>query len=75
MELLLPPPVRRGTTTLPDGRALGWSEWGAGPPVLFCPGAATSSRLGLAAGAVEAAGVCLVALDRPGLGASDPMRG
>lgn len=53
---------------------MAWSEWGPadGAPVLFSPGAATSSSLGLAAGAVERLGVRLIAFDRPGLGGSDP---
>ncbi|MFC7243849.1 alpha/beta fold hydrolase [Catellatospora aurea] len=43
--------------------------------MLFCPGAATSRRLGFGAEAVEAFGVRLISLDRPGLGASDPAPG
>ena len=56
---------------------MAWSEWGPedGAPVLFSPGAASSSLLGLAAGAVERLGVRLIALDRPGLGRSDPSPG
>ena len=67
-------PARRGRTRLPDGRQLGWSEWGPpdGAPVLFCPGAATSSLLGFGADVVDARGIRLIGLDRPGLGASDP---
>ncbi|SDE34135.1 Pimeloyl-ACP methyl ester carboxylesterase [Blastococcus fimeti] len=69
------PPHRTGTTTLPDGRRLGWAEWGpeGAPPVLLFPGAATSRWLGLAAGATD--GVRVLSLDRPGLGASDPAPG
>ena len=53
---------------------MAWSEWGLtnGAPVLFSPGAATSSLLGFASDAVERLGVRLIAVDRPGLGGSDP---
>ncbi|QUX27036.1 alpha/beta hydrolase [Nocardiopsis akebiae] len=70
-------PVRLGQSALSDGRSLGWAEWGPsdGVPVLLCPGAATSRRLGFGAGAVEALGVRLVSVDRPGLGASTPAPG
>jgi pimeloyl-ACP methyl ester carboxylesterase len=56
---------------------MAWSEWGPadGAPVLFSPGAATSSLLGFAAGAVERLGARLIAVDRPGLGGSDPAPG
>lgn len=51
---------------------LGWAEWGPdeGIPVVLCPGAATSRRLGFGAGVVDALGVRLVSVDRPGLGVS-----
>ncbi|MYU20987.1 alpha/beta fold hydrolase [Streptomyces sp. SID8352] len=70
-------PARLGQVRLPDGRLLGWAEWGPadGTPVLLCPGAATSRRLGLGGGLVDAAGVRLISVDRPGLGASDPAPG
>ena len=70
-------PARLGHTELPDGRKLGWAEWGRedGAPVVLCPGAATSRWLGFGADAVEALGVRLVSIDRPGLGASDPAPG
>ncbi|MFE6357738.1 alpha/beta fold hydrolase [Streptomyces rochei] len=77
MTALVTAPARLGETRLPDGRLLGWAEWGPpdGVPVLFCPGAATSRRLGFGAGVVEALGVRLVSVDRPGLGASTPHPG
>lgn len=59
---------------LPDGRALGWAEFGAadGQPLLFCHGF-PSSRLG--AGYLEASarrlGFRVISADRPGLGRSD----
>ncbi|WP_077796062.1 alpha/beta fold hydrolase [Streptomyces sp. JHA26] len=70
-------PARLGETRLSDGRLLGWAEWGPpdGVPVLLCPGAATSRRLGFGAGAVDALGVRLISVDRPGLGASTPAPG
>ncbi|MEU5988675.1 alpha/beta hydrolase [Spirillospora sp. NPDC047418] len=70
-------PVRLGEVRLADGRSLGWAEWGPpdGVPVLLCPGAATSRWLGFGAGVVEAVGVRLVSVDRPGLGVSTPAPG
>jgi pimeloyl-ACP methyl ester carboxylesterase len=60
---------------LPGGRVLGWDERGdpAGYPVVACHGGLScrlDSRDG--DGPARAAGVRLVAPDRPGLGASDP---
>ncbi|WP_171167420.1 alpha/beta fold hydrolase [Streptomyces sp. I05A-00742] len=77
MKTIVMPPARTGAERLPDGRLLGWAEWGPpdGTPVLFSPGAATSRRLGFGAGAVAGLGVRLIALDRPGLGASTPAPG
>ncbi|MFE6685773.1 alpha/beta fold hydrolase [Streptomyces sp. NPDC057743] len=70
-------PARLGESALPDGRLLGWAEWGPldGVPVLLCPGAATSRWLGFGTDAVEALGVRLVSVDRPGLGVSTPAPG
>ncbi|WP_030781718.1 alpha/beta fold hydrolase [Streptomyces sp. NRRL S-920] len=67
-------PARLGQSQLPDGRLLGWAEWGPvdGTPVLLCPGAATSRWLAFGGDVVDAAGVRLISVDRPGLGASDP---
>jgi pimeloyl-ACP methyl ester carboxylesterase len=67
-------PARLGQSRLPDGRLLGWAEWGPqdGTPVLLCPGAATSRSLGFGTDVVDALRVRLVSVDRPGLGASDP---
>jgi pimeloyl-ACP methyl ester carboxylesterase len=71
---VLEPPARTGTTQLPDGRLLGWGEWGpaSGTPVLLCPGAATSRWLGFGASALDRWKVRLISVDRPGLGASTP---
>jgi pimeloyl-ACP methyl ester carboxylesterase len=70
----LDPPARRGLTHVSQDRRVAWSEWGPpdGAPVLFSPGAAMSSSLGFASGALDRLGVRLIALDRPGLGRSDP---
>ncbi|MBD3887161.1 alpha/beta hydrolase [Phormidium tenue FACHB-886] len=59
---------------LEDGRVLAWSEWGSleGLPVLFCTAAATSGSLGFGANDLTELGLRLIAVDRPGLGASDP---
>ncbi|WP_028798190.1 alpha/beta fold hydrolase [Streptomyces purpureus] len=70
-------PARAGRQELPDGRMLGWAEWGppGGTPVLCVPGAATTRRLGFGATAVARLGVRLISVDRPGLGASTPAPG
>jgi len=70
-------PARRGAVNVAPARRMAWSEWGAadGAPVLLSPGAATSSLLGLVAGVVEELGARLIAVDRPGLGGSDPSPG
>jgi pimeloyl-ACP methyl ester carboxylesterase len=67
------PPERRSSLRLGDGRVLAWSEWGPteGLPVLFCTGAAMSGSLGFGANELAALGLKLLAIDRPGLGASD----
>ncbi|MFC4058510.1 alpha/beta fold hydrolase [Planomonospora corallina] len=77
MNVVIEEPERLGQTELPGGRLLGWAEWGPqdGAPVLLCPGAATSRWLGFGAEAISDLGVRLVSVDRPGLGASDPMPG
>lgn len=77
MRNVIQAPVRLGSSRLPDGRRLGWAEWGpeTGTPVLLCPGAATSRWLGFGGDVVDALGVRLISVDRPGLGASDPAPG
>ncbi|GGL16131.1 alpha/beta fold hydrolase [Planomonospora parontospora] len=77
MNVSIAEPERLGRTELPDGRSLGWAEWGptGGAPVLLCPGAATSRWLGFGADVLDELGVRLVSADRPGLGASDPAPG
>ncbi len=65
---------RSRTVVLPDGRRLGYAEWGdaQGWPVLFFHGT-PSSRLGLewAEDAAAAHGARVLSLDRPGHGLSD----
>ena len=70
-------PARRGAARVAPERRMAWSEWGPadGAPVLFSPGAATSCSLGFAGGALERLGARLIAVDRPGLGGSDPAPG
>ena len=67
-------PSRQMTTQLHDGRRLAWSEWGSidSNPVLLCTGAGMSSWLGFGANALSHLGLKLIAVDRPGLGLSDP---
>jgi pimeloyl-ACP methyl ester carboxylesterase len=59
---------------LQDGRLLAWSEWGPedGLPVIFCTGAGMSGWLGFGASHLPELGLKLLAIDRPGLGSSDP---
>lgn len=67
-------PERLGTARLPDGRGLAWAQWGPedGVPVLFFSGAAMGRSLGFGADILGKQRVRLIAVDRPGLGASDP---
>jgi pimeloyl-ACP methyl ester carboxylesterase len=73
MNVGVTPPERQATLRLKEGRVLAWSEWGPldGLPVLFCTGAAMSGSLGFGADALAELGLRLIAIDRPGLGASD----
>ncbi len=72
--LELTAPARRGAVHVAPERRMAWSEWGPadGVPVVFSPGAGTSGSLGFATGALERLGARLIAVDRPGLGRSDP---
>lgn len=74
MNVLITSPERQATMYLPAGRRLAWSEWGPveGMPVLFCTGAGMSGCLGFGAGTLSSLGLRLIAIDRPGLGQSDP---
>jgi pimeloyl-ACP methyl ester carboxylesterase len=66
---------RSRTVSLPDGRRLGYAEWGdpKGWPLFFFHGT-PSSRLGLdwAETAAVEHGTRLISIDRPGHGLSDP---
>lgn len=74
MKAIVTPPERQGTMLLHNGRKLAWSQWGCvdGIPVLFCTGAGMSSWLGFGASELPCLGLKLIAIDRPGLGLSDP---
>ena len=66
--------ARAEVIRLRDGRALAYAEWGPadGQPVLHCHGV-PDGRFSWGAGSVcEDRGVRLIALDRPGVGGSDP---
>ncbi|MBD2445946.1 alpha/beta hydrolase [Nostoc sp. FACHB-152] len=71
---IVKPPERQAKLQLQDGRMLAWSEWGPveGLPVLFCTGAGMSGRLGFGASDLPDLGLKLIAIDRPGVGLSDP---
>jgi pimeloyl-ACP methyl ester carboxylesterase len=72
---MIPEPHQQGLHALPDGRALGWAEYGdpAGAPLLFFHGTpGCRYTAGLMAEAALTAGVRLIGVDRPGLGVSDP---
>ena len=73
---VLLPPRLEGTLRLADGRDIGFAEYGApdGRPVLWFHGTPGGRRQIPAAARVAAAelGVRLVALERPGIGASTP---
>ena len=73
ISLELSAPARRGAIHVAPERRMAWSEWGPadGAPVLLSPGAATTSSLGFAVGALDRLGVRLISIDRPGLGGSD----
>lgn len=70
--------VPTGRLLLADGRELAYALYGApgGRPVHFFHGFPSSRRLAaLVHGKALAAGVCLVAADRPGFGRSTPLPG
>lgn len=69
-ELVVP---RADIISLPDGRSLGFYEFGdpAGEPCLYIPGTPASGLAGAAyADAARAVGVRLIAVDKPGYGLS-----
>jgi pimeloyl-ACP methyl ester carboxylesterase len=66
-------PLHEKSLRLPDGRGLGWAEYGleTGRPLLYCHGCPGSRReAGFAAAAAERLGLRLLAVDRPGYGKS-----
>ena len=66
--------LTQGTIKLPDGRALGWAEYGdpQGIPVLYFHGWPSSRLEGAFADEpARTRGIRLIALDRPGFGLSD----
>lgn len=71
--MLITPAKRRDFLILPDGRRLAWHEWGPldGNPLLFCTGAGMSGSLGFGTDSLDALGIRLISIDRPGLGTSD----
>jgi pimeloyl-ACP methyl ester carboxylesterase len=74
MNPLVTPPERQATMQLSDSRQFDWFEWGPedGLPVLFCTGAGMSGWLGFGSTDLKALNLRLLAIDRPGLGLSDP---
>lgn len=66
------------TLTLPDGRTVGFSDFGAadGVPVLWCHGGPGNRMQAAQAGAAGAAlGLRVIGIDRPGYGLSTPRPG
>lgn len=71
----IPPEVSEKQLVLPDGGVLGYSEFGdpAGRPVFFLHGWPSSKVQALPADAsARELGLRLIAVDRPGIGASSP---
>jgi pimeloyl-ACP methyl ester carboxylesterase len=58
---------------LPDGRSLGYAEYGdpSGKPVLFFPGTPSSRLLHPPEGPTASLGARLIVVERPGFGLSD----
>ena len=63
--------------TLPDGRALGYAEYGelTGKPVLYFPGTPSSRRLHPPIEPTLSLGARLIVVERPGYGLSDFQKG
>jgi pimeloyl-ACP methyl ester carboxylesterase len=62
-----------GSVTLPDGRRLGYAEYGdpSGKPLLFFPGTPHSRLSRPKEGTAEEAGLRFITVERPGFGISD----
>ena len=69
--------MREAVVTLPDGRRIGYAEYGVsdGVPLLEFPGLPGSRFYQLDDAALQVAGVRLLTLERPGVGLSDPLPG
>jgi pimeloyl-ACP methyl ester carboxylesterase len=69
--------MREGSVTLPDGRALGYAEYGdpRGRPILQFHGLPGGRSYDLEGEALAAAGARSITLERPGIGLSDPKSG
>lgn len=67
-------PSKKQAVRLRDGRQLTWHEAGAssGYPVIFCTGAGMSGSLVFGSHQLSALSLRLLAVDRPGIGDSDP---
>jgi pimeloyl-ACP methyl ester carboxylesterase len=68
-------PIRDAQLVLPDGRRLGYAEWGRpdGTPVLLLHRSPGSRLFDPDPSVTSAAGVRLVTVDRPGYGQTDPV--
>ena len=71
------PCLREGTVALPDGRRLGYAEYGVrdGTPVLHFHGLPGGRFYDMAGRALVASGAWMFTLERPGIGLSDPKPG
>ena len=74
----MPEAINCNILTLPDGRALGYCEYGdpSGIPVIFCHGyPASRLQAALTQSVARKIGLRIVSADRPGFGLSDPLPG
>lgn len=73
MPTFIPTPRLEGRVRVGAGRRLAFTEYGVpdGRPVLFVPGAASSSAMAFGAADLPARHIRLISVDRPGLGGSD----
>jgi len=70
--------IKDKTLTLPDGRVMGYCEYGdpMGMPVIFCHGyPASRLQATLTQSVAKQIGLRIVSADRPGFGLSDPLPG
>ena len=74
----MPEAIKDKILTLPDGRVMGYCEYGdpMGMPVLFCHGyPASRLQATLTQSIAKQTGLRIVSADRPGFGLSDPLPG